>query len=382
MSTYPTTKVMYFITKSNWGGAQRYVFDLATSLPPSHEPVVVLGGNGVLKEKLDHAGVRVISLSSLQRDISFLGELRSLIELAGILRRERPTILHVNSSKAGGLGALVGRVLLVPRIIFTAHGWAFNEDRPQWQRIIITFFHWLTVLLAHHTIAVSTSMKAQLTWPGAQQRMTVIHPGRAAVAFFPRAESRHLLTEILPSLQPHQHDFWIGTIAELHPVKQLDVMIQAMTTLAVTHPHVRYLIIGDGESRAALVASVDTLGLHDHVFFVGAITEAARYLKAFDAFVLPSRSESFGYVLVEAAQAGLPIVATDVGGIPDIITDQVDGLLVPTKNVAALSAAVTELVTHPTKVAALRYAATARATHFSLQAMVNSTVLLYESNNG
>ena len=131
-------KVLFLITKSNFGGAQRYVYDLATTLDAEKfEVVVALGGKGPLASLLEHAGIRTITIESLTRDISIKNELRFTFELWKIIHTERPHILHVNSSKAGAVGTLLGRVAFVPRVLFTAHGWAFNEDRPWWQKIII-----------------------------------------------------------------------------------------------------------------------------------------------------------------------------------------------------------------------------------------------------
>src|SRR6056297_750671 len=190
--TQPTrTKILYLITKSNWGGAQRYVFDLVSTLDTTlYEPVVVLGGDGELTEKLQAIGVRVITLQSAQRDISFTKELRLFGELFTIVRREQPDILHVNSSKAGGVGCFVGRLLGVKRVIFTAHGWAFNEKRPTWQKYIIKYLHWLTVLLSHTTIAVSQAIVEQMNWPLANTKMIVINPGRTIPEFQNRLQAR------------------------------------------------------------------------------------------------------------------------------------------------------------------------------------------------
>ena len=160
MMAKPKKKILYLITKSNWGGAQRYVFDLATSLnKEEYDVVVALGGTGRLVDELKNKKVRVIQLKSLERDISIFKEIKSAIELFKIIKSEKPNILHINSSKAGGLGALIGRILGVPKIIFTAHGWAFNEDRPWRQKISIKTLHWLTILLSHTTITVSETTK-------------------------------------------------------------------------------------------------------------------------------------------------------------------------------------------------------------------------------
>ena len=138
MTNLKKTKVLYLITKSNWGGAQRYVFDLATSLPAdSYEVCVACGGDGEMRKKLLANGVRVVTIESLERNISLKKELLAFREISKIVREEMPDILHVNSSKAGIVGTLIGRIKRVPKVIFTSHGWAFNEDRG----FISRFFH-------------------------------------------------------------------------------------------------------------------------------------------------------------------------------------------------------------------------------------------------
>src|SRR3989344_1038967 len=104
-------KILYCITKSNWGGAQRYVYDLATHLPAEFEAAVVLGGDGALKTRLEIAGIPTIPLSRLERDIHIRGDIKTFFELLGIFRRERPDIIHLNSSKMGILGTLAARIV-------------------------------------------------------------------------------------------------------------------------------------------------------------------------------------------------------------------------------------------------------------------------------
>src|SRR3989344_8728852 len=129
-------KILYVITKSNFGGAQRYVYDLAINLR-GYDVAVALGGNGVLNEKLTASGIRTCSVASLQRDISPTKDIGSFGNLYSIIKKEQPDIIHLNSPKAGGLGAFACRflnasryTLHATRIIYTVHGWAFNEDRP------------------------------------------------------------------------------------------------------------------------------------------------------------------------------------------------------------------------------------------------------------
>ena len=341
-------KVLFLITKSNWGGAQRYVYDLATTLDQTRfEPVVALGGEGELRDKLAQAGIKTILFTSLQRDVSLTKELTFARELWRVLQAEQPTILHVNSSKAGGIGCLIGRLAGVPRVIFTAHGWAFNEDRPWWQKLIIKKLHWLTVLLSHHTIAVSRAMITQMNWPLAQRRMSVINPGRTIPTFARKLEARQTIANHQPLLVPFVAEQWLLIIAELHPIKQHAVLFDAIAAVLTTHPQVRLVCIGDGELADQLQTHIAEHNLEQHVFLTGPIHEAALLLKAADVFVLPSQSESYGYVLHEAGLAEVPIIAANVGGITDIIADDTVGTLVSPTTAKTLADAIIAVVDQP-----------------------------------
>lgn len=182
-------KVLLLITKSNWGGAQRYVYDLATNLDPERFFVsVALGGEGTLATMLHHAGIPTTTLQTLENRASARVAWEAGRELYSLLKVEQPDVLHLNSSVAGFVGALAGRLARVPKIIFTCHGWTFNEDRPFFERLIFKTIHWLTVLLSHRTIAVSNGVLAQMSWPGAHKKMKVIHPGRSIGAMYERDE--------------------------------------------------------------------------------------------------------------------------------------------------------------------------------------------------
>lgn len=371
-------KVLFLITKSNFGGAQRYVYDLAVNLPKDEFDVTAAaGGRGDLINKLREAGMNVITIPSLERDVSLVKEVSALWELWHIIRAEKPDILHINSSKAGALGALVGRLAGVPKIIFTAHGWAFNEDRPLWQRLILKKIHWLTVILAHKTIAVSRQVKEQMDWPLAQDKMAVIHNGRAISNLLTREESRTFIIEKEPRLSEFRDDFWTMTIAELHPVKRHDATIEAIEQVVDKEPRTRHIIIGEGEERSELENKITKHGLQDNVFLLGRVDDAARFLKAADTFILASRSEGMPYVLIEALIAGLPIVATNVGGIPEVIENGVSGLLTPPLDNKALFRAILSLRQDSLKREDLARHAKERARAFSLELTLERTLELY-----
>src|SRR3989344_2017718 len=157
-------KILYVITKSNWGGAQRYVYDCARSIDKNEfEPVVAAGGNGVLVTRLGEKGIRTLTVRSFARDISILKELGAFRELLSIYKKEKPAVIHLNSSKAGGIGALSAWIygwmpgVVRPRVIFTVHGWGFNEPRPLRERVLIFCASVCTAFFVDRIICIHTA---------------------------------------------------------------------------------------------------------------------------------------------------------------------------------------------------------------------------------
>ncbi len=372
------TKVLFVITKSNFGGAQKYVYDIATGLPrDKFEVAVALGGTGVLSDKLRTAGIRTISLPALKRDINPLKDFSSFISLTKLFKTERPDVVHLNSAKASGLGALAGRLAGVPKIIFTAHGWAWNEDRSWFSRHIIKLISWMTVMLAHETIAVSDAVFRDMQWLGAPNKMVVIKNGIGQIDFLSPALAHDRLSQLSDTEFP-PHAFFIGTIAELHKNKGLSYAIEAFAKLARDNPLLYYFILGEGEEKERLNALVLHHGLHGRVFLLGFVEDASRLLMGFNAFVLPSIKEGLPYVILEAGLAGLPIITSSIGGIPEIIEDQKTGLLVKPKNNKEITEAIHLLISNPKKCSEFGVALEKKVTNiFSLEKMITRTIDVY-----
>lgn len=373
-------RVFIAITQSTlFGGAQRYVLDLAGSLSRDDFDVTVMhGGSGVLREKLQEVRIHTIPLMSLERRVSVWNDLKTLKELYFILRKERPDILHTNSSKMGVIGGIAGRLSGIPRIIFTAHGWAFNEQRPYWQKISIYVLSALAVLVSHRTIAVSDAVRnAFRKLPFVYRKMSVIRNGIGEISYDVRVVAREKIIA-LAGINSDKNAPWICTVAELHPIKNLLTGISAFEEMLKKCPDIQYFIAGEGSERASLerFISAHRLGLRVHL--LGFVNNASQLLKAFDVFFLPSLSESFSYVLLEAGAAGLPVVASRVGGIPEIIEHNRTGLLVDTGDVLGFADKLTELVTHKNKAAQIGKALQERVfSDFTIRQMVKKTVALY-----
>lgn len=363
------TKVLYLVTKSNFGGAQRYVYDLATGLPRDRfESVVACGGNGELVKRLLSARVPVMEIPHLERDVSLVKEVRAFFSIIDIVRSARPDILHVNSSKAGGLGALAGRLLGVKKIIFTVHGWPFRERRNILWRGLVWIASYVTLALSTRAIAVSQKDLDDSPLPG---KTVYIKNGIPPLSFMSRSDARSVL-----SRSPAPNELWIGTVAELTRNKGIDVLIRSVASA----DEARFFIIGDGEERERLETLADTLDVRERVFFRGNIPDAYRLLPAFDLFILPSRKEGLPYTVLEAGMAGLPVIASAVGGVPEIIRNGETGVLVPPEDEKAIVEAVESLSAHPEKRTWLgRNIRALVEREYALTVMLEKTKTLYDS---
>ena len=351
------TKVFVCITKSNWGGAQKYVFDIATNTPRDQfDTTVLLGGTGDLKRKLESAGVKTIVLKNSQRDIDTKKEFSLLFDLIKIFRKEKPDIVHLNSSKMGFTGALAARIAGIKKIVFTTHGWAFNEDRPWWQKILARIFHILTILLSHKAIAVSQITKDQIGSPW-NKKMIVIRNGLRPIDFKGQKSAREMLSiKILEKNLDVKETFlknpvWVGTISELHKTKGLNFAIEAVSKIE----NCIFIIIGDGEERKNLEELIKRLKLSNKVFLMGRIEMASSYLKAFDIFTLSSITEALPYALLEAGSASLPVIASNVGGIPEIIENEKSGILIRSKSSEEIKRAIEYVLNNAKKADSFGY---------------------------
>lgn len=387
MDTTRKKKVLFLVTKGNWGGAQRYVFDVATSLSREDFDVVVACGstaltvNGegnALPEKLAEAGTRCERISSLGRDIGF-ADIGAFREIFHLLKREQPDILHLNSSKAAALGAFAARLARLPiKIIFTVHGWPFNEPRPPFQRIAIFFLSWLTALLSHSVIVIcrADEKSGRKLW-FVKKKIRLIHNGITPFTTTERSVARAALS---PSASADT--ILIVTIAELTKNKGLAHALRAIALLSREKdlPPFQYVIIGEGELRPQLEKIISENNLAKIVRLAGFIPDAKTLLGGADIFLLPSLKEGLPYVLLEAGASSVPTIATSVGGIPDIIDDMQNGMLIRAKREKEIADALRFLLTNHKKREAFGAALKEKVLReFWFEKMLAETVGVYES---
>ncbi|MEK7135531.1 MAG: glycosyltransferase [Patescibacteria group bacterium] len=306
-------KILYGITKSNFGGAQRYVFDLATEAQKAgHDVAVLCGEGGVLVEKLREKGVRVIEIKGMKRDIALLDEIRSFSFILRTLAQENPDVFHTNSSKMGGLGNLAARLAGVRKIIFTVHGWPFWEQRNKISIALIRFFSWLTAVFAHKVIVVSDyDLKTGKAMPFVGHKFIRIYNGLDLNMSF---DNGQIIREAFSAGVKIT-----GTIGELNHNKNQIALVEE----ARRDREMYVAIIGEGELRDFLLSKIKGYGLEERVKLFGFIPRE-KVLKGFDIFALPSLKEGLPYVLLEAKLAGLEIKANPVGGVREILENDIN----------------------------------------------------------
>lgn len=371
-------KVLFVITKAEIGGAQKYVLDCVKAAKDDGLDVVVASEqDSHFYEALSAMEVPFRELPSVQRNVSARLDIRLFFELFSLFRKERPDILHLNSSKIGAVGALAGRCARIKNIIFTAHGWAFNEPRSALQRWTIIGISKFAALFQHTIICVSDfDRQAALRYHIARpEKLITIHNGidAKAIPFLAKNEARE-------KLHIGEDMFVVGTIANFYKTKSLDTLVFAAISSANLEK-IRFVIIGDGPEKETIERLIEKYQLHKNFILPGVIKDAQIYLKAFDVFVLPSKKEGLPYALLEAMAAHLPCIASDVGGIPEIIENDRNGIVIPAITPGKIWNAIASLMKEKKK--ARTFGAQAYETiekQFSLDAMRKKTIALYHAD--
>ncbi|MDO8555228.1 MAG: glycosyltransferase family 4 protein [bacterium] len=387
-------KILYIITKSVWGGAGKYVYDLATNLPCGEfEAVVAAGGRGELAKKIASADLPYHEIKNFQKDVNVFKDFFAIFEIFKLLKKINPDIIHVNSSKAGGIAGIASFLYKLStasfqlKTIFTAHGWAFHEDRPLWKIFLIKLSSKFTCFFYDKIICVSefdrqSAIKNKIA---SNEKITTIHNGIKIndYNFLPRQKAREQLGNGVSKL-----DIWIGTIGEFTKNKGQEYLIDAVYKLnlptdeaGTKNNKLKTIITGWGGNELNLKHQISNLKLENEVFLINNLSPATPYLKAFDIFVLPSLKEGLPYTILEAGLAELPVIASNTGGIPEIIENGKSGFLIRPKNSDELASVLEKLINNELLRKDLATALRAKILEeFTFEKMLNSTLAAYEEN--
>lgn len=383
MPQQPATRpyrIAYVVTQAEFGGAQRYIADLAAALPrDAFAPTVIHGPDGEAADFHAALGSTPVRIAThLRRAINPGHDRHAVNELADLFRQIGADMVHLNSSKAGVVGAYAARRANVGRVVYTAHGFVVNEPMAPWRRLAYRLAErWSSrrkdVIICVSDFDRKTALAHRIADP---VQLRVIHNGihPATLNLLDRAAARSALAEFGVPLAGRL----VGAIANFYPTKGLTYLIEAFAMVLAHCPDTHLVIIGDGQMRGLLTRLIRHHRLETTIHLPGRVPNAPRLLPAFDAYALTSIKEGFPYAILEAMAAGLPIVASRIGGVPEMIEHESSGLLVPAKHVLATAAALQRLLNDSVLGARLGAAARQRVmTQFTLERMVRETIACY-----
>jgi glycosyltransferase involved in cell wall biosynthesis len=384
-------KNIHIITRLDMGGSAQNTLLTALNLDSHRYRVILIKGSTqesamtekeiqVLNNQLAAAaekGVSVINLPSLVRRISPWNDLKSFLCLLKLICRLRPHIVHTHTSKAGFIGRLAAWLARVPIIIHTPHGHVFYGH---FNHSLSRFFLQAERLLGritHHQIALTPEEgNDYLALRVAKQNnVSIIHSG-VNLHRFQKGKNQNSRKRKELGIPPNA--LVVGFSGWLLPIKGVNFLVEALAGIVQKHPRSLLVLLGKGDQEEELRKQAENLGLEDKVLFLGWRPDVEEIMSCFDLLVLPSLNEGMGRVLVEAMAAGLPIVASQVGGIPDLVKDGKNGLLVPPRDVAALELAVSYFLEDEARRKRTGEAGREMCRPYSAEAMVTQINDLYE----
>jgi glycosyltransferase involved in cell wall biosynthesis len=347
-------RILFIITQSEMGGAQKFLFNLADRISKNYEIKVMTGSDGgsELINKLRNANINADTLRFLKREIDPVNDIKAAFEIRDLIDQFKPDDLFLISSKAGFIGSFAAEYLIHtvrPKVIYRIGGWTFNDPWPAWKKKLWIMLeqksaHWKDIIILNNRKDFHQSQELNIK---PKEKTVLIYNGLDTYKTepIPREDARLKLFEKLlkKSGRIFQTETIIGTIANLYPTKGIDTLISAAEYLK-NNEKVSFFIIGDGSERNYLESRIKSLGLEKKVFLLGQLPDASQYLPSFDLFVLPSVKEGFPWALIEAMASRVPVIATRVGAVPEIIVNGKNGFIVEPSNPAALADKIKEVL--------------------------------------
>jgi glycosyltransferase involved in cell wall biosynthesis len=362
-------KVLHIITTGESGGAQTHLYDLCTHMPDRYKPLVAMGQKGTLGDKLAQANIPVYIVPSLQREISLFRDGHAYREIQQLINELQPDLICTHSSKAGFLGRLAARAASIP-VIFTVHGWAFTEGVAPLRRLLYRILErwaarWTARLICVSDYDFQLACRYRVA---AAQRMTTIHNGIPPGAYQGEDAGKSNADRTIRMIM----------VARFSAQKDQSLLLQAVSEMQLDHPF-EVVLVGDGPLLPLVRDYAAGLRISDKIKFLGDRSDVEDLLNQADIFVLTSHWEGFPITILEAMRAGLPVIASDVGGCREAVADGQTGYLVKPGDSRGLTHYLEELVCNRDLRSSMGQAGYERfINNFTADKMVEKTLLVYD----
>lgn len=375
-------KIVHVITRMDWAGAPDLVRILCQAQSAVYDVTLVYGASvhmsAETRKFFQQQCVAVKELFCLQRDINLIRDIRAFIQLIIFFRSGEFDIVHTHTAKAGFLGRLAAKIAGIAQVVHMPHGhnfYGYYGARGSWAIVQLEKF---AARYTQRLIALTELEKNAYVERGivAPEKVTVVPSGIDFTGFdqmqYARPQKRH-------ELGFHESAIVVGLVSRLEPIKGPRYFIEAAAAIHRTHEDVVFVVVGEGSLRAQLQAQADAAGMRACVHFLHWRDDARQIIACLDVLVQPSLNEAVGCVLIEAQALGVPVVASRVGGIPEIIEDGITGVLVESQDTAAFAGAVVRVLEDGRFRRGLAERALVRARQkFSAEHMIVAVQAVYE----
>lgn len=315
-------KLLHLITLSTWGGAQEVVYTLSSHFSGNYDITVACAPGRELIFKLKEKDIKVFEIPHLKRGPDLVNDIIAFTEIYKFIKKGKFDIIHCHSSKAGILGRLAAKLAGVPKIYFTVHGWGFyNEEYGKLKKIMI-FAEKAAAKVSTKIICVSGNDKDYgiKNKIAPESKFIVINNG---VIWDVQEKKRTLRKEINAP-----QDIIFGMVARLSYPKNPMLFLHAAEVIVAKYKNAKFVLIGDGLYSYDCKSFVDNNKLNNQIFLFGFRNDVKENLKDLDVFVLISRFEGLPISIIEAMHASLPIIASNVGGVKELVEDGKNGFLI------------------------------------------------------
>ncbi|NDJ78480.1 MAG: glycosyltransferase family 4 protein [Chloroflexi bacterium] len=373
-------RVLRIIARLNVGGPAIHVTLLTDGLrPPDFESTLVCGNIGPQEGDMaylaEERGIQPVIIPELGRALSPLRDLVTLVKLWRLMRRQQPDIVHTHTAKAGFVGRVAAWLARVPVRVHTFHGHVLHGYfNPAKTRLFLALER-LTARLSDRLITISPALADELATEyrvAPRDKFEVVPLG---LELTPYAETPRHGGDFRARFNIPPEAKLVGSVGRIVPIKNHNLFLQMAQRVRDVFPNAHFVIVGDGESRAATEATVDALGLREAVTFTGFLRDLRSVYSDLDLLVISSDNEGTPTSVIQALAAGVPVVSTAVGGVPDLLRGGEYGRLAAPRNPAALAEAIiAALEDYHTDQAAIQAAMLAQ---YDAARLVNDMATLY-----
>ena len=376
-------KILRVIGRLNVGGAAVHVVNLCAGLNPErYDQLLAVGSESPAEgSMLDYALAHGVRPHVIPEIVTAFGltprDVKALAKLYFLMRRERPHIVCTETAKAGFLGRLAGRLAGVPVIVHTFHGHVLHGYYGPVKNWMMRRMERSLARLSDRLVTVSEQVKSDLVNYGIAkaEKITVIPLGFDLDPFLNSRSWRGAFRREMGLSDEHK---LVGIVGRIFPIKNHRLFLQSAASIAAQEPAARFVIVGDGVLRSTVEQQAQELGIRDRVLFTGWRRDLPRIYADLDILVVSSDNEGTPVSAIEAMASNCPVVATRVGGLPDLITDHETGILVPPRDAEGLARAVLGLFQNPQRARDIaRKAVNAARGRFALKRLIVDMDHLY-----